>query len=155
MKHKTLFGKIWGAIADIFTNAAKELWNDLSEAEQDALKAGSGAISIINEHLDEAPALVLIEINKKFPTVDFAAILNLCEQFNLFPYESTVESAVSALQAYLKSKQGTVWENASSILAQTLSIILSKDGRPGKVATLMEYVYQTFVKGGTRPPNPH
>src|SRR6478609_1811229 len=123
-EHKTFFGKIFGWIGDIFTKAAKEIWNSLSTEEQEALKSGSGIINVINEHLDETPAVIKENILKEFPNVDLKSLFDLAKELNLPLAGNEIEDAIAAAQVWLKSKEGTKWENAASVAAQTLALIL-------------------------------
>ena len=63
--HKGLFQKILDVFLNIFTSAAKELWNSLTHEEQGALKQGSGVMKIINDHIDESPEEIKAIIGPK------------------------------------------------------------------------------------------
>lgn len=145
-EHKTFFGKVLSIFTDIFSSAAKKLWESLSESDQSALKNGSGVLKVINDNIDKAPEEIKQIIEEKYPEVPLETIAELAAHFNLIVGDK-VEDAIAALQEWLKSKEGTVWENAMNIAAQTLSFFLSgKEGRPGIFAALMEKVYRWFIK---------
>jgi len=137
--HKGLFQKILDVFLNIFTSAAKELWNSLTPEEQGALKQGSGVMKIINDHIDESPEEIKAIIEKDYPGIPLETLAELAAHFNL-GVGAKIEDAIAAIQLWLKSKEGTVWDNA-------LSFFLSdKEARPGIIAALMESVYRWFIK---------
>lgn len=145
-EQKTFFGKVIAIFTDIFTSAAKKLWDSLSEQEQADLKNGSGVLKVIGDNIDKSPQEIKELIETNYPDVPLDTICELAAHFNL-NVDGKVENAIASLQAWLKSKEGTVWENAMNIAAQTLAFFLSgKEQRPGIIAALIEKVYRWFVK---------
>jgi len=143
---KGFFQRVIGAFLGIFASAAKELWGSLSEEEQAALKSGSGVMKIISDHIDETPEEIVEIIKTQYPDVPLETLSELAAHFNL-GVGAKVEDAIAAIQTWLKSKEGTVWDNAMNIAAQTLSFFLSgKEARPGIIAALAESVYRWFIK---------
>lgn len=149
--HKTVFGKLFGWIGDIFHTSVSKLWDSLTPEEQASLKNGSGIINVINLHLSEVPEVVKAAIITEFPTIDISALettlLSLCGTLNITPPSLDLTGAIAAIQTYLNSKTGTTWQWASSALSELLSVAFA----PGqtifaKISTLIEYTYQTFIK---------
>lgn len=150
-EHKTVFGKIFGWIGDIFHNSAEKLWDGLSSEEQAGIKNGSGIIAIINKHIGDAPEVIVDAIKAEFPDVDFAVLttglLTICETLNIELPSVDINGAIEGLKTYLASKEGTIWEWASSSLAQLLSVIFTPNQTVfAKISMLVEFAYQTFIK---------
>lgn len=142
----SFFKRILDAFLNIFDSAAKKLWESLSPEQQGALKAGSGVMKIINDNIGESPEVIIGIIREKYPKVNIDSILELANQFNL-QVEDKIEDAIIKIQEWLSTKEGSNWDNAMNIAAQTLSFFFSdKEARPGIIAALAEKVYRWFIK---------
>ncbi len=137
--------------ADLF-NSANKAWHKLEPEIQTALLKGSGIIHIVNENLEGSPMYVVELIGQKLglkedeikKALDHASsIIGIAQGIDSPDLETTMKN----LQAYLKTKQGNVWQTASSILAQILSVALAPAGTEfPKIVLLVEYVYNRFIK---------
>lgn len=143
-------------------NAAEKAWHKLEPEIQDALLKGSGIIAVINENLGKTPDVVFELIQSKFPDISkekLHEVLTVVDK--QFGTAATIEdpdllTTIENLQEFLSGLQGNVWQGISSSMAQVLSIAFADEKTPfAKIQMLMEYVYNEFVKGGTRPPKPH
>lgn len=149
--HKTFFGKLIAGVFSIFKSSAVKLWEDLTPEEQENLKHGSGVVNIINTHIDEAPEIIQQEIIAAFPDLDIVQLetelIKVCGYLGLTISGQTITDAITALKAYLNSKTGTIWQWASSGLAELISVALSKDTTIfAKISMLVEYVYRTYIQ---------
>lgn len=150
MAHKTFFGKLFGWIGDIFENAAKKLWDNLSDEEKQNLIHGSGIIDIINRHLEDVPKVITDAIQTEFPDVDLKlledSLLSICTELGIKLPEVNLDNTIIAIQGWLKDKEGEVWKWASQSIAELLSVLLNKDSVFEKIGMLIQYVYDTFIK---------
>lgn len=151
-KHHTFFGHLLGWIGDIFENAAKRLWDNLTPEEQASLKHGSGIVSVINSHLQEAPEAIALAIETEFPDLDLKALetplLNACAALGVAPPTLDVNGAISAIQIWLASKQDNkIWSWASSAVSELITVALMPNSTFfEKVSIIIQWVYDTFIK---------
>jgi hypothetical protein len=149
--HKTFFGKLLGWVGDIFHNAMQKLWDSLSASEQASFKHGSGVIAIINKHITEVPEVIVAEIETEFPDLDLSALeqslLNVCTTLGITPPTIDIKGAIAAIQAWLGSKTGKIWEWASSAAAELVTVaLMPNETFFEKVSLLIQWVYDTFIK---------
>lgn len=150
--HKTFFGKLFGWIGDIFENAAKRLWDNLTSEEQASLKHGSGVISIINQHLTDTQEAIKTAIEETFPDLQLAkleqALLAVCLTFGIKPPTLDINGTIEGLQQWLSEKENDkVWRWASSAAAELLAVTLTPNTTVfEKVSVLIQWVYDTFIK---------
>ncbi len=137
---------------DLF-NSAERAWEKLEPAIQTALLQGTGIISIINQNLETTPPELLQLIAGKFPSLSQQNLENALNKaqnvIGIVQGTATLslEETLSNVQLYLKTKQGTLWENASSILGQTLSVAFAPDETPfAKISMLAEIALEHFKK---------
>jgi len=158
IKTKTFFGRLLQHIGDFFgaifhsvMAGAAKTFDNLSPEIKAALLHGSGIIDIINSMLSNTPDEIRAAIKTTFPDVDEAALetglFAIAHGFNLLPAENNLNDCIAKLQAYLSAQQGNTWSAISNGAAQLLAVILAPAGTKfGAIASLMEYVYQTFFK---------
>jgi hypothetical protein len=76
-----------------------------------------------------------------------SGLLAVAKGFNLNVDENSLPDIIAKIQAYLKSLEGNVWDAIVQGAANIVAIFLAPAGTKfGAIATLMEYVYQTFFK---------
>lgn len=151
---KTFFGRLLAAIGGIFKHVfegARKTFDQLTPEQQAALKHGSGVVALINSELNNTPAEVRAAILEQFPDLDIATLetglFQVATSFNLAPKEHNLEDIIAALQAYLSTLHGSIWEGITQGVASVLAVILAPAGTKfAAVGQLMEYVYQTFFK---------
>ena len=151
---KTFFGKLFEAIGSIFThvfNGAKKTFNQLSDEQKEALKHGSGVMALITQELGKTPAEIRYLILTQFPDLDVpkleAGLFQIAHSFNLLPKENDLEDIIGKLQTYLESLNGNFWDGITQAAANILAVFMAPAGTKfAAVASLMEYVYQTFFK---------
>lgn len=147
--HHTFFGKLIAGVFSIFKSSAQKIWDGLSDEEKASVKNGSGIIAVINAHISEAPEIIKDEVIAAYPNEPDieAKLLALCAAFGITPPTLDLTSAIASIQTFLATKDGTLWQWASSALAQALSVIFTPDLTVfAKITTVMEYAYQTFIK---------
>lgn len=149
---KDFIAKIGEFFGHLFAGAEKT-WKKLSPQVQDALLYGSGVIDTINKYTDETPLFVWDIIQKKFPKLDkdhllkalksASVELKIAQEVN----DDDLETVIGNLQAYLASLEGTVWAKISEALAKGIAIFTAPPATKwAAIASMMEFVYQTFFK---------
>ncbi len=133
---------------DLF-NSAEKAWHKLEPEVQAALIHGSGVVKVINENLDKTPDIVFSIIEKKFPDLTKANLESGLAKVNAaFGIAEGVDSPdlltlIQNIQKYLSGLKGKFWENASSIISQTLAIALAPDETPfAKIVQFIEFVFR-------------
>lgn len=158
--NKSFFGRLLATIVTLFGSifhhvlaGAEETWKSLPQDVQDALIHGSGIMALINTMLGSTVDQVRAAIQEQFPDVSEAALeaglFAIAHAFNLAPKDGDLDDCIAQLQAYLakQEQQSTVWESIMHTASLTLATILAPNGTMfGALATLIEYVYQTFIK---------
>jgi hypothetical protein len=157
-KDKTFFGKLIASVIGFFGSifkhvmeGAEKTFNELPKETQDALLHGSGVMEFINTQVDALPEDVEAAILEKFPDLNMdslkAGLLAVAKGFKLDVDENSLHDIVSKIQAYLKSLEGNVWNAIVNGAANIVAVFLAPAGTKfGAIASLMEYVYQTFFK---------
>lgn len=157
-KDKTFFGKLIASVISFFGSifkhvmeGAEKTFNELPKETQDALLHGSGVMEFINTQVDALPEDVEAAILEKFPDLNIdslkAGLLAVAKGFKLDVDENSLHDIVSKIQAYLKSLEGNVWNAIVNGAANIVAVFLAPAGTKfGAIASLMEYVYQTFFK---------
>lgn len=154
--HKTFFGKLFGFIGDalfsIFHSAYEKLWKELTPEEQANVVHGSGVVAVINEHLQDAPGVIVTSAQEKFPDLNLQAVeqwlLSACATLGITPPTIDIHGAITAIQKWLVDKgTGKFWEQASQSLVEIIVLIATPSQTIfQKLSVLIEWAYQTFVK---------
>ena len=157
-KDKTFFGRLIASVIGFFGSifkhvmeGAEKTFNELPKETQDALLHGSGVMEFINTQVDALPEDVEAAILEKFPDLNIdslkVGLLAVAKGFKLDVDENSLHDIVSKIQAYLKSLEGNVWNAIVNGAANIVAVFLAPAGTKfGAIASLMEYVYQTFFK---------
>jgi hypothetical protein len=157
-QNKTFFGRLIASVVSFFGSifkhvmeGAEKTFKELPQATQDALIHGSGVMDFINSQVGAIPADIEAAILEKFPDLDIksltSGLLAVAKGFNLNVDENSLPDIIAKIQAYLKSLEGNVWDAIVQGAANIVAIFLAPAGTKfGAIATLMEYVYQTFFK---------
>lgn len=157
-KKKTFFGKliaaVWGALGSIFQHVmsgAEKTFNELPEETKDAIIHGSGILDFINKEVGKLPEEIEAGLKEMFPDVNEeslkAGLLAICKGLNIGVDENSIPDMIGKLQAHISSLEGNVWDAITQGAANVLAIFLAPAGTKfAAVASLMEYVYQTFFK---------
>ncbi len=134
-------------------HAAKEAWNKLPAASQQALLNGSGILNIINQYADQDPALVVATITANYPNekpeLIYDGLVAILKNWGALPavVPSDLAGVVSLAQKYLKGLESGVWPAIIHGAAQLLALVLSGGSTPFEIiASLLQFVYSTFVK---------
>jgi hypothetical protein len=158
MAKKTFFGKListvigfFGSIFKHVMEGAEKTYNELPEETQQALLHGSGVMDFINSQVGAIPADIEAAILEKFPDLNITSLttglLAVAKGFNLNVDENSLSDIITKIQAYLKSLEGNVWDAIVQGAANIVAIFLAPAGTKfGAIASLMEYVYQTFFR---------
>lgn len=157
-QNKTFFGRLiesvisfFGSIFKHVMEGAEKTFNELPQATKDALIHGSGVMDFINSQVGALPQDIEAAILEKFPDLDIksltSGLLAVAKGFNLPVDENSLTDIIAKIQAYLKSLEGNVWDAIVQGAANIVAIFLAPAGTKfGAIASLMEYVYQTFFK---------
>lgn len=157
-KDKTFFGRLIASVIGFFGSifkhvmeGAEKTFNELPKETQDVLLHGSGVMEFINTQVDALPEDVEAAILEKFPDLNMdslkVGLLAVAKGFKLDVDENSLHDIVSKIQAYLKSLEGNVWNAIVNGAANIIAVFLAPAGTKfGAIASLMEYVYQTFFK---------
>lgn len=99
---------------------------------------------------DDLPQTVRTEIQLRFPNLDVArleiSLFNVAKAFGLGEFNN-LDDCIVALQKYFASLDGKIWAVASHAGASLIAIAFAPAGmRVAAVVSLIEYVYQTFIK---------
>ena len=148
----SIFKKIGEFFASLF-DAAKRAYENLNADQQAALQNGTGLINLINAMTTNTPAEIRAAIQKEFPSLDEAqlesALFSIAKTLGLGTYGS-VDDVINALRARLASLDGKEWATMSHLAASALSIAFApKESKIAVITTLIEWVYQHFVKKAT------
>ncbi len=131
-------------------NAAKKAYENLPEEQQQALLQGSGVIALINDMYDDAPDLIISAIREKFPNLPLDTVMaGINEALKGFGIDAgqTLVGAIEKLKEKLHIGEGKTWAATSEMAAKFFAIVVApKDMKYARIAALMEYVYQTFIK---------
>jgi hypothetical protein len=152
----SIFKKIGQAIAQAFVslfNAAKRAYKNLDPESQKALQMGTGLIHLINEMTEDTAEDILTAIKEKFPDVPVAliesALFQVAQQFGLNKDVDDLEEAIDHLKTKLASLDGKVWAAVSHSMASVLAAIFAPEQRVAVIVSLIEWVYQNFIKRST------
>lgn len=158
METKTGVGKLLASIVSILgsifhhvMSGAERTFNQLPQATKDSLIHGSGIIETLNSMIGSAPASIQAAITEKYPDVNQtnmeAGLFAIAHAFGLAPNEGDLNDCIAKLQTYISSQTGSVWEDIMHSASLLLATILAPIGtKLGALSTLLEYVYQTFIK---------
>jgi len=155
MSLKTFLSSIGHFFTDLFSGIQK-VWHSLTEAEQAVSIKASSIIAIINANLTAAPADVLSLIQAAFPTMTKEGLTDLLNKANQIlgiadnAASGTFEQALQTLQAYLSKYQGNTWITITRAVVEILVTVLEPGTIIQKIETVLEYVYQEFVKPKTQ-----
>lgn len=138
--------------ADLFSKFERA-YHSLSAEEQLAAKQASGIIAVINQNLTATPDVIWGEIEKAFPGVDkasvsaaLASVANTINNVSAY-LPDNLENAIKAVQSYLSTFTGNKWV----VISKSLVALIANELAPGsiiqKIELIIEWVYQTFIKG--------
>lgn len=159
-EEKGFFGRLFEKIGDAFEwlahifDAAEKAWDKVDEPLKKALITASSIVNIISTNLNAAPEFIMSLINKAFPDLSEQDLKKALDQVNkVLNISSQVEdenltTVISNLQKYLQTvTDSKLLDGVLSSVAQLMTVALS-DETPSqaKIAMLVEYVYQKFVK---------
>lgn len=140
-------------VTDLF-NAMQHAWNHLAEEEKAISLKASGIIAIINQNLDKAPDVVFQLIQAKFPDVTPESVHTLLSKAADFikigdgVAALSLEDAIKAFQNHLGSVTGNDWIAVSQKAVGALLTVLLPGTTPlNKITTILEFIYEHFVKG--------
>lgn len=145
----SIFTTIGHFFGDLF-NAIKRAYDNLNTDEQEAAKTASGIIAVINANLTALPADVWAAIQKAYPNISEATVTAALTKVSttlttLLP--GTLETAITALQGYLSKYTGNEW----IVITKSVVALIANELLPGtviqKIELVLEWVYQTFIKG--------
>lgn len=152
----TVFGKLFfklGIWHHSFEEVIAGLYNNLHEDEKIAVQTASGWIAIVNTYLKDTPDDVFKMIQLKFPDVTKESITDSLNKLNgeLLKVDANTpddfNTALTKLQEYLSKYQGNTWIAITRAVVSVLTDILLKGASPIQtIETVLEYVYQLFVK---------
>jgi hypothetical protein len=152
----TPFGKFFakcGVWHPSVEDTLKALYDKLKEDEQIAIKTSSGWIAIVNTYLQDTPEDIFKMIQLKFPDVTKESVTDALNKLNAQILHikdttpDTYEDAMEILQTYLSKFQGNTWIAITRAVVTVLSDVLLNGASPIQtIETVLEYVYQTFVK---------
>ena len=155
---KTFFGRlianVWGALGSIFQHVmtgAEKTFNELPQETKDALIHGSGVLDFINKEIGKLPEEIEAGLLTTFPDLNVeslkAGLFAICKALNIQVDENSLPDMIAKLQAHITSLQGNTWDAIMNGAANILAIFLAPaNTKFAAVASLMEYVYQTFFK---------
>lgn len=148
----SIFTKIGHFFAHLF-NAMKRAYSNLSSEQQLALQQGTGLINLINTMVEDPAEEIRKAIHDKFPDLDEArletALFEAAASFGLKSINS-IDDAIVAIKSHLASLTGKGWAIASHTAASVLAIAFGPaDTKVASVVSLIEWVYQHFIKKST------
>ena len=151
------FGKFFykiGVWHPSFEEGIVELYSKLHGSEQAAIKMASGWIAVINSNLQATPEVIFTILQTKYPGVTRQNVTNVLNELNgaLLKIDTATpedfNTALARLQEYLGKHEGNVWIALTRAAVGVLADIFLKGKSPIQVIeTVLEYVYQTFIKG--------
>lgn len=158
-KPSTLFGHFFHRIGiwhPKFEETIEDIYGKLQTGEQEAIKQASGIIAIVNANLQLVPEQVWDIIQTKFPDVTEEHVTELINKLNatIAAVDDYISedygTALIKLQAYLAQYVNT--HNVWAAITRSVVEILADIKLNGKlniqtITTVLEFVYQTFIKG--------
>lgn len=157
-KNKSFFGRLIASVVSFFGSifkhvmeGAEKTFDELPQETQDALIHGSGVMDFINSQVGELPENIEAAILEKFPDLNIdslkSGLLAVAKGFKLNVDENSLADIIAKIQGYLKSLEGNVWNAIVQGAANIVAVFLAPAGTKfGAIASLMEYVYQTFFR---------
>ncbi len=135
-------------------NSMEKIWEHLGADEQAASLKASGYIAIINANLGQVPDVVFKLIQEKFPNVTpesvQADLIKAGTYLKIADGVATMslEDAIKAFQTHLSSVTGNDWvATTQHAVAALLNVLLPSTTPLQKITTILEFVYDNFVKG--------
>jgi hypothetical protein len=153
---KTFFGRLIADIVSLFgsifhsvLNGAEKTYNNLPQATKDALLHGSGVMAFITQEVGMLPSEIRTGILAKFPDLNEAeleaGLYAVANGLKLNPTQNNLDDTIAKLQTYINSFQGNTWNSVVQGAAEVLAVFLAPAGTKfGAIASLIEYIYQTF-----------
>lgn len=154
------FSRLLEKIGDAFEwlgkifDAAESAWDKVDEPLQKALLAAAGIVNIIKVNLDANPDFIMGLIQKAFPNLSEEELKDAIHEVNkVMNIASDIEdddlsNTISNLQKYLQTvTDNKLIDGVLSSIAQLMTVALSPDTPQAKIAMLIEFVYQKFIKG--------
>lgn len=149
MSFKSFVSGLWGdveGILGIAVTPTTTLFDQLSPAEQSAARWISGAIAVINQNPTINSSLLVPIIQSVFPNIDLTPLISLANSIGGGVDITTIEDAITAVQAYLKPKAGNAWVTAVQGLVSLGATFVSPTTAIQKFVAVGEYVYQDVIK---------
>lgn len=159
-KPSTPFGKFFFKIGVWHPNAENTIaamYEKLHTIEQEAIEKASSIIAIASQNVDQAPDFIFELIQKKWPDVtkDNAVVfLNNIATKMAYASEhtpTTFDAALAELQTYLGKFKDDGWiASVRAVVSVGAVFLTSLHGNTAPIQTIetvLEYVYQNFVKG--------
>ena len=148
-----LFAFKFKGVTDLF-NAMSHCWKHLSDLEQAISLKASGIIAIINANVGMVPEDVFKLIQAKFPDVTEQWIhdtLNKAADFLKIGDGAAAlsfQDAIKVFQQHLTTVTGNTWIAKTQHAVGAILTVLLPDTSPlNKITTILEYIYENFVKG--------
>jgi hypothetical protein len=152
----TPFGKFFYSVGiwhPDLEDGIKAAYDTLHDTEKEAVKTASAWIAVINSSLYLAPDAVFELLAQKFPGITKEKLTAFLNNLNsqIAQADRNVPddfgAAMEKMQSYLATYEGHSWAAITRAVVEIGAVILSG----GKldislVGTILEYVYQTFIK---------
>lgn len=140
-KHKYYYGVV-------------DTYESLEDDAKTALQYASGWVAVINANVEESPDFVFELIQKKFPDATkehiTEGLTRLAEALKLVTANipTSLNDAITALQGYLSKFEGNTWVAIVRAAVTILADIIAGGKSPIQIIEMvLEFVYQTFIKG--------
>lgn len=152
MSLKTFLNSIGNFFADLF-NKTEAAYNTLDSDLQNYIKQGSGIIAIVSANINASSPVVWQLISAAYPNVTQASVAAaLSSVLNTLGVISTdlsgnFDMALVTLQEYLAKQKDNTFVVVSKAIVSLLVDAFSPGTVIQKVELVLEYVYQTFIKG--------
>lgn len=135
-------------------NSMEKIWEHLGADEQAVSLKASGIIAIINANIGATPDVVFKLIQAKFPEVTPESVQLLLNKAGDYLKVAdgiatmTLEDAIKAFQTHLNSVTGNDWvATTQHAVAALLNVLLPTTTPLQKITTILEFIYDNFVKG--------
>lgn len=145
------FKFLW--VKELF-NSMEKAWDHLGADEQAISLKASGIIAIINANLSSTPDVVYKLIQLKFPDVTPETVQDALTKAGSFLNiadgiaSMSLEEAITAFQTHLDSATGNDWvAKTQHAVSALLNVLLPTTTPLQKITTILEFIYDNFVKG--------
>jgi hypothetical protein len=152
----TPFGKFFEKIGvwhPKIIDGIEDLYNKLHDVEKVEVTKASSWIAILNDNVGKTPEDIFKLIQVKFPDVTREYVTEKLNKLNaqILKVDASIpesfEDALTKLQDYLGKFQGNTWISMTRATVSVLADVLLNGQSPVQtIETVLEMVYQTFVK---------